>query len=665
MMRSSMLDTAIRILHVEDSPADVRLVAEYFSLTDSGQGVVELETAATLASAVNCLQRSRYDAILLDMGLPDSDGEKSIRTIFPFAERIPIIVLSGEDTVESAKNALLRGAQDYFVKGSMIGRAFAHAILLSIERYRLMADLNKQRYELLKTNEQFRNLISDSADAMLVIDQERTVRFANPAAAKLLGRAIAGLTGEPLELDLPPERSGHIEIVQPDGRTLTADVRIVDSMWNGEQAQIATFRDISLQKQAELELSRAKEQAELANRMKSEFLANMSHELRTPMNGIIGLAESLMEANLQEEEKEHASLIAQSAKKLLTVLNDILDLSKVEAGYLELENIPFAPDELIADVEASWRPMIEAKTLTFTVETSLPENCCLLGDPVRIRQILINFISNALKFTEKGAVTVKIMHQARDEGTSNLRFEVSDSGTGIAAEVKKKLFRKFAQADSSIARKYGGTGLGLAISRQLAELMGGEIGCGSQQGQGSTFWLTLDLENAPDMSFNGAEEHIAASIDRPLRILAAEDNAVNRAVIRAILMPQSHHLDFANNGIETLDAVKAINYDLVLMDVQMPEMDGLEATRRIRALDSDRANIPIIALTANSMSGDRQTYLASGMDGYVSKPIDRVELFSEIARVMAMDITEDREGASAEAGEKEQTKETETLLAKL
>ncbi len=387
---------------------------------------------------------------------------------------------------------------------------------------------------------------------------------------------------------------------------------------------VAIHTDVTERKRYEDSLKQAIQSAEMANRAKSAFLATMSHELRTPMNGVLGMVEVLLGSGLDAEQNRSAELIRSSGESLLELLNDILDLSKIEAGEMTLEEIAFSPAEMLASVEALWAPKFREKAITLDCRHvgALPHN--LKGDPNRIRQILFNLIGNAHKFTEHGRVQVSAVAQTLPDGAVELRFDVRDSGIGIAPEARETLFNTFTQADSSVTRRFGGTGLGLAICRDLAGLMGGVVDYESTPGEGSTFWFTVrcaPLADAEPVPQEPATPEGTAVAERALRILVAEDNFVNRSVITAMLGKLGHVCETVENGLEAVDAVMRSPFDLVLMDVQMPVMDGMSATRKIRALPGEPAEVPIVALTANAMIGDREDCLAAGMDEFLTKPI--------------------------------------------
>ncbi len=508
-------------------------------------------------------------------------------------------------------------------------------------------DLEKQRAFL-------RQIIDTNPNVIFVKDLESRYRLVNQALADAYSTTKEAMIGKSADDFCPrPEdakrfRQHDLETMRAGKELITPEEKVT-TPW-GEERWIQTIRrpifdeygqatqilgvttEITHRKKIEEELRTAKEVAEAANRAKSGFLASMSHEIRTPMNGIIGMAE-LAITSQGEEQREYLALLRSSANALLDILNDILDYSKIEAGKLELDPVRFDLPELVRDVVKSLTFTAHKKNLelTFFVEPEVPAE--IVADALRLRQVLLNLVGNAVKFTEKGGVEVKVSKDGK-ETAKKLCISVRDTGIGVASEKQKRLFHAFEQADSSTTRQYGGTGLGLAICSRLVQLMGGRIWIESEPGAGSTFHFTFQYASPGDST--GTTERkteigrtlLAVPIQkrdsgRSLNILVAEDSPVNQRLAIAMLNKMGHEVTLAQNGREAVEKWSRGKFDLIFMDIQMPEMDGLEAARRIREQEPMGVRIPIIAMTAHAMASDRERCLAAGMDEHISKPVSR------------------------------------------
>lgn len=513
--------------------------------------------------------------------------------------------------------------------------------------------IRQQMEQALRTSEErYRTYVENAPDGVFVVNDRGQYLDANPAAC-----AITGYTREELlqrsvaDLFAPAHREeggakfrvlleqgsfgGEVTLVHRNGSPLVIELAAV---LLSEGRYIGFAKDITDRKRAEVELLQAKEAAEAANEAKSRFLATMSHEIRTPLNGVVGLTDLLLDSELTADQRECLQGVALSADSLLAVINDILDFAKIEAGKLELSPVYFHPTSLLEETLGTFTLRAKEKGLALTMSIAPEVPSLLIGDAGRLRQVLINLIGNALKFTEHGSVSVGVEVMTRTPEGIELHFAVTDSGIGIAPELQETIFDAFAQADNSTSRRYGGTGLGLAISMQLVGLLGGRIWVESVVNYGSAFHFTVWLQSAPmDGATAGAQTRMhEADTMRSLNILLAEDNNVNQLVALRMLQKHGHQVQVVADGREAVEAWEQGAYELILMDVQMPVMNGYEATAAIRARELQRGeHIPIIAMTAHAMKGDVDACLDAGMDGYVAKPIKAEYLYTEMQRILA------------------------------
>ncbi len=479
----------------------------------------------------------------------------------------------------------------------------------------------------------------DNRDSFLrAIDIGISQYILKPVNKEMLFRAIDRIDHV---LQLEKELQEAHDLLETRVKERTAELRDTNQKLEAE---------IEVRKRTEHDLRIAKEVAEQANKAKSSFLAKVSHELRTPMNGIIGITSLLLATDIDEKQKKFLNMVKQSADNLLNIINDILDFSKIESGKLSINPIPMSISNVIEDTIDLHKQSILSKNLNLDVilDENLPET--VIGDPGRLQQILVNLVGNAMKFTEKGGITLECKVLNKSKNKEIIRISVADTGIGIPKDKLHMLFKSFSQIDGSFTRKYGGTGLGLSISKELVEMMNGKINVESKFGKGSTFYfdipfqINFEQKNTAKRNEELSVMDIAAKYpDFKARILVAEDSMINQEIIKKVLGLKSWDIMIASTGSEAVELYESMDFDLILMDVQMPEMDGIEATKKIRAIQKNNKRIPIIGLTAHGYEVHKNQCLAAGMDDYIIKPIDWDKTFATICKFMGFETNNDND----------------------
>jgi PAS domain S-box-containing protein len=657
---NSLHPPAIRVLLVEDDRIDHLAFAR---CVKQGDLPYDYAVAKSLAEAKAILAVRSFDIAILDYSLGDGTSLELFAILK--AQNCPFIIATGTGDEETAARLMNEGAYDYLIKDPDL----KYLKILPATVSKVLA--RKQSEEQIRI---LNHAMQSAKDSIYIADLEGNLLFINDSLKQICTLEGKDPIGLPIQLLGQPHLQSYIS--DPCiGKNCAIESEISMRRLNGslfpallsesfiqdgeKRIRVGLIRDITDRKAAEIALARAKEEAEAATRAKSEFLANMSHEIRTPMNGVLGMTQLLAMTELTEEQQDLLQTIQYSNESLLTLINDILDFSKIEAGMLELEEQSFILENNLKSVCNLLNAQAQSKESALSYQISKIAPNVLLGDSSRLRQILLNLIGNAIKFTQQGNIEITVNSRVISEGEQEkheVTFAIADTGIGIERDRLAKLFQPFTQADASISRKYGGTGLGLAICKRLVEIMEGTIwveSLGNVGGnpplnwvsprslnspQGSVFYFTVLMkaseELPPDSPYQNAKLAIATAEKSALRILVAEDNPVNQKLALFMFKKLGCHVDIASNGVEVLDKIKQKVYDVIFMDMQMPEMDGVEATQSIRLNYNPQPWI--IAMTAHAVGDARETCLQAGMNDYISKPIRIEELTTALLKATSL-----------------------------
>lgn len=646
------MEPVIKLLVVDDDEVDRLVILRSLRTAKVN---AEVHTAITGAEALAAVEAQTFDFIFIDFMLPDMNGLELLQQIRAKGITTPVQIVTSQGDERLAVEAIKTGASDYLPKSLLTPEGISKSIKTAIRLHKIEQEREQTLLQLTHTQEQLNTVITGAPIILWAIDTEGIITMSRGKGLSLIGKK----EGETRGLSIYERYKEHptfIDSIQLalKGKEATCTNSLGSTWFDSlflpifnEKKEVSGIigvsYDITERVEIEQELKEAKNTAISMARIKEQFLANMSHEIRTPMNGILGLTEVLAKTNLDDRQRDFLNAISTSANNLMVIINDLLDFSKIEAGKITLEIIPFDLRQLVKQLLdiLQLKAHERSNSLKLLLDDAIPAQ--VMGDPFRLSQILNNLVGNALKFTQKGTVKLSVEMLRQQEDLVELEFTVKDSGIGIPSEKLKNIFEKFNQGSNDTSRRYGGTGLGLSIAKELVEVQGGQIALESTLGLGSTFKFTIPYRNvnAPSKSAeygnNSSSTPDLTSLNSA-RILLAEDNPINQLLVKKIV--EEHHLDLhiANNGQEAIDLLAQETFDLVLMDMQMPEMDGYEAMHHIRLQKNTYKNIPIIALTAHASPAEEEKCRNAGANAFVSKPFKADTLLQQISLLLPAKI---------------------------
>lgn len=640
-----MLYNSIQILLVEDDEVDVLAFVRAMKKTELTHLLTFCQSAE---DALELAEKQTFDIIFLDYQLPGQDGLKLLKEFRARGFDAPIAIITGQGDEKIAVEAMKNGAFDYFAKSEINPQTLQQVVRNALKYKILETERVRTQKALIESEKENREIVMYCQAIIMKHDMSGFILSANPATGESLGDKNGNLIGKNLREFVPSGSkqdfddyllrinntsvvSGVIKLRTKKGKEIFWLYKNIRKEDNGKHV-ICYAQDITDRIEMENALKDANDRALESVKFKEQFLANMSHEIRTPLNTIIGFTDLVKETKLNEQQKEYVELINTSGHNLLVIINDILDLSKIEAGKMTFESIDINLPQMLQKLRDMFAPKANGKGIKLGLypSESLPE--FVKGDPTRLFQIFNNLLSNSIKFTDRGEVSLSAEVLLKDERQAKIEFLVTDTGIGIPEDRLESIFESFTQAGDDTTRKFGGTGLGLTIVKKLVELQGGEISVISHVGKGSTFRVAIPMLLGEKREL---PKQKAEKIDFKLgkvKVLIAEDNKINQLLAKKVLDNWNFETEIAENGKEAIEKLSEKYYDIVLMDIQMPEMDGYEATNYIRTkMKAPFREIPILAMTAHAAATEASACIEAGMNDYISKPFDSQELYNKIA----------------------------------